>query len=64
MAAFSGRPALTDPLLTCRCGFTPHGVDYEVFKAASEIEQNGAQWISDGAYGESRAPTMTQGFAS
>ncbi|GAA5982308.1 hypothetical protein JCM11641_002004 [Rhodosporidiobolus odoratus] len=29
---------------------TPHGVDYEVFEAASNIEQNGAQWISDGCY--------------
>ncbi|GAA5837200.1 hypothetical protein JCM11251_005283 [Rhodosporidiobolus azoricus] len=32
------------------CGFTPHGVDYEVWEAASNIEQNGAQWISDGCY--------------
>lgn len=32
--------------------FTPHGVDYEVFKAASEIKQDGAQWISEGTYGE------------
>ncbi|KAK4705980.1 homogentisate 1,2-dioxygenase, partial [Phenoliferia sp. Uapishka_3] len=29
------------------CGHVPHGVDYPTFKAASEIEQNGAQWISD-----------------
>lgn len=33
-----------------RSSFTPHGVDYEVFSAASAIEQNGAQWISDGCY--------------
>ncbi|GAA6052039.1 hypothetical protein JCM3770_002334 [Rhodotorula araucariae] len=32
------------------CGHTPHGVDYDVWKAATEIEQNGAQWISDGCY--------------
>jgi hypothetical protein len=42
-----------------QCGFTPHGVDYEVFKAASEIEQNGAQWISDGAYGALLCDTLT-----
>ncbi|ORY72416.1 homogentisate 1,2-dioxygenase [Leucosporidium creatinivorum] len=36
--------------MSYEAGFTPHGVDYEVFSAASEIEQNGAQWISDGAY--------------
>ncbi|GAA5876406.1 hypothetical protein JCM16303_003520 [Sporobolomyces ruberrimus] len=45
------------------CGFTPHGVDYEVWKAATEMEQNGAQWISDGTYAfmfeSSRAFTLT-----
>ncbi|KAL8291349.1 hypothetical protein RQP46_002327 [Phenoliferia psychrophenolica] len=28
------------------CGHVPHGVDFETFKAASEIVQDGAQWIS------------------
>lgn len=51
-------------LLTHEFGFgTQHGVDYEVWKAATEIEQNGAQWISDGAYAfmfeSSRAFTLT-----
>ncbi|KAM0788610.1 hypothetical protein ACM66B_001730 [Microbotryomycetes sp. NB124-2] len=32
------------------CGFTPHGVDYEVWKQASEMDQSGANWISDGTY--------------
>lgn len=35
---------------------TPHGVDYETFSAASTIKQGaegGAQWISEGTYGES-----------
>ncbi|KAK4053550.1 hypothetical protein OIV83_001718 [Microbotryomycetes sp. JL201] len=32
------------------CGFTPHGVDYEVWKQASEMKQDGANWISDGTY--------------
>jgi len=32
------------------CGHVPHGVDNDVFEAASNIEQNGAQWISDGCY--------------
>lgn len=32
------------------CGFVPHGVDNDVFEAASNIEQSGAQWISDGCY--------------
>ena len=27
------------------CGHVPHGVDNDVFEAASNIEQNGAQWI-------------------
>ncbi|GAA6000272.1 uncharacterized protein JCM10292_004064 [Rhodotorula paludigena] len=31
-------------------GGLSYGVDYEVWKGASEIEQNGAQWISDGCY--------------
>lgn len=46
---------LTDSLFSkggasYECGFTPHGVDYEGFKAASEMEQNGAEYISDGTY--------------
>ncbi|GAA6034418.1 hypothetical protein JCM8097_002716 [Rhodosporidiobolus ruineniae] len=36
--------------MSYECGFTPHGVDYEVFDAASNMEQAGAQWISDGCY--------------
>lgn len=45
--------------------FTPHGVDYETWKAATEMEQTGAQWISEGSiafmYALSRAlfPTST-----
>ncbi|BGP14838.1 hypothetical protein JCM10213_002723 [Rhodosporidiobolus nylandii] len=36
--------------MSYECGFTPHGVDVEVFEAASQMEQTGAQWISDGCY--------------
>ncbi|BGP23639.1 homogentisate 1,2-dioxygenase [Rhodotorula toruloides] len=36
--------------MSYECGFTPHGVDYETWKVASEMSQEGAQWISDGTY--------------
>lgn len=45
------------------CGHTPHGVDYDVWKEASEMEQHGADWISDGTiaimFESSRQFTLT-----
>jgi hypothetical protein len=49
--------------LSYECGHTPHGVDYEVFEAASNMEQSGANFISDGAFAvmfeSSRQLTLT-----